>query len=466
MDVSLDAAFKRAYDATNARKFSVAEDIYSQILNAYPDNEVAMFGMGNVTAGQGQYGVAVNWFRRSVEQQPSNITALMNLAPVLRRCGQVEKAIDVCKMVAERLKSSNLPDEQKNRYLFDNLVNLGGCHINYGMPEKALELCDQALAMQPGSPTVLNHRGLALLEMGRWEEGFKDWEGRLERPEFATRPYPVPYWDGNPTDCLVIHGEQGVGDEVMFASCVEEAKKACRQVVIECEGRLVPIFARSFGVPCYANEHALWKDWAGKLTAKIPFGSLLKFYRPTPESCPREPYIQPRPDLVAHFKQRLQGLGRGKKIGITWQGGNMMTHTELRSVPLHALAPILNTEHTFVSLQYGPGMQMEAEMAGVHHWQTAIDDFERHFALIASLDLVISVTQSVVHFAGAMGQEVWCLTPSKPRWSDGREGNEPFYQNVTSFRQQGHDWGPIIREMAGRLSTQAPVIDFPLVRSA
>ena len=72
----------------------------------------------------------------------------------------------------------------------------------------------------------------------------------------------------------------------------------------------------------------------------------------------------------------------------------------------------------------------------------------------------------MVHFAGAMGQEVWCLTPSKPRWSDGREGNEPFYQNVTSFRQQGHDWGPIIREMAGRLSTQAPVIDFPLVRSA
>ena len=69
MDVSLDAAFKRAYDSTNARKFSVAEDIYSQILNAYPDNEVAMFGMGNVTAGQGQYGVAVNWFRHPVLSQ-------------------------------------------------------------------------------------------------------------------------------------------------------------------------------------------------------------------------------------------------------------------------------------------------------------------------------------------------------------------------------------------------------------
>lgn len=465
MNVSLESAFKKALRCLQSGDFKTAQDIYTNIIDAFPDNDAAMHGLGNVAAGNGNYGVATNWFRRAVEQRPENLSSLMNLSPTLRRAGLNEKAIDICKIVDERISVSGISDEQKDKWRYDNLCNWAGCYINYGMPEKSLELTEKALALRPGHCTAMNHKGLALLEMGKWKEGFEAWESRLDRPEFAVRDYGVPYWDGKETDTLVIHGEQGVGDEVMFASAVEEAKALCKQVVIECEGRLVPIFARSFGVPTYPDERQLLQDWRGKLTAKVPFGSLMKHFRPLPADCPGTPYITPNYDLVAHFRQRLAGLP-GKKIGLTWQGGNAMTHTQLRSMPLSALQPIINTDNTFVSLQYGPGIQMEAELAGVHHWQTAIDDFERHFALIAALDLVVSVTQSVVHFAGAMGKECWVLTPSKPRWSDGMTGDEPFYNSVKSFRQEGRDWGPVIREIAGRLSKQTPVVPFQLVKSA
>lgn len=466
MNVPTKDAIRRAQSYLTKRNFDSAEEIFSNILDAFPDDVHAIHGMGMVAAGKGQYGASVNWFRRGAEVAPENLSSLMNLAPVLRRVGQSERAIDICKAVDERIGGSALSDEQKEKLRYENLCNWAGCYINDGQPEKSLELTEKALLLRPGHCTAMNHKGLALLEMGKWKEGFAAWESRLDRPEFSERPYPVPYWDGNPTDCLVIHGEQGVGDEVMFASAVEEAKALCRQVLIECESRLIPIFARSFGVPCYPNEHALWREWNGKVTAKVPFGSLMKHFRPTPESCPGTPYIKPHPDLVAHFESRLANLGPGKKIGLTWQGGNLITHTQVRSLPLQALQPILDTDNTFVSLQYGPSAGMEAEIFGVHHWQTAIDDFERHFALIASLDLVISVTQSVVHFAGAMGQETWVLTPSKPRWSDGMKGDEPFYNSVKSFRQEGGDWSPVVRKIAGLLSRQTPVVDFPLVRSA
>jgi Tfp pilus assembly protein PilF len=421
-----------------ARRFDEASQIYNQILNRNPDIDAAVFGLGCIAIDQGLCGLAANMFRRAIDINPNNLTALMNLGPSLRRCGLNSRAIEVHEIVAEVLVgATHIEPDLKAKLQSDNFGNWSGCYINDNASEKALEIALKGLAIKPEHDNCSNHAALSLMELGRWSEAWPHWEHRVKRPQFSERAFNVPYWDGEPVEVLAIHGEQGVGDEIMFASCLNEAKKKAKFVAVECEHRLIPMFRRSFGVPCYPSPEALMKDWGGKISAKVPLGSLLRHFRPSPDDCPGTPYIKPDPELVKEYKARLDALP-GRKVGVTWRGGTPLTHDQVRKVTLDKWGPILAVEGvSFVSLQYGHEAPFEADAHGIHHWPMAVNDLERQAALIAALDLVISVCQSVVHLAGAMGKECWVLTPNKPRWCYGLTGDRmPFYKSVKLYRQR------------------------------
>ena len=166
---------------------------------------------------------------------------------------------------------------------------------------------------------------------------------------------------------------------------------------------------------------------------------------------------------TARWRERLRSLGNGPKIGISWRGGAMPTRRNLRSIPLAELQPLLaRRDSVYVSLQYGPceaeldALRAQEQCAPVRHFREAIDDYEETVALVAALDLVISVQTAVVHLAGALGRPTWVLVPAAPEWRYLAEGDRlPWYASVRLFRQDRlRDWGPIIARVAAELSRE------------
>jgi len=310
--------------------------------------------------------------------------------------------------------------------------------------DKALELGD--------SPHARNHRALANLELKNWAEAWPDYESRFELPTFSSmvRPYDCPRWDGNPVNKLAIHGEQGLGDEIMFMSCFEDVRQMADEIVIECAERLVPLFERSFGVPCYPDHESLIAAHPD-VDAYVPMGSMPAILRVSDGDFTRHTYLKPDIKLVESFKSTFDA----PLIGIAWHGGTRGTHQELRNAPLDLWKQLVgaNPDVSLVSLQYGADGPMQARELLVPHFQDAINDIDQQAALIAACDLVISVCQTAIHIAGAVGTPCWCLTPDQAAWRYGVDGDMLWYgDHLELIRQNGEGWEGVFETVSKRLA--------------
>jgi ADP-heptose:LPS heptosyltransferase len=198
--------------------------------------------------------------------------------------------------------------------------------------------------------------------------------------------------------------------------------------------------------------------------ARIAIGSLPRFFRPTLLSFPGTPFIKPPVELEAALTVQLAKLGPRPKVGISWIGGHKRTRVEVRSTPLESLLPILKQDADFISLQYTDQsfeIQEFEKKHGIkiHQFPELINSphYADTAALVANLDLVITVCTSVVHLAGSMGVPTWVLTPSRPAWRYRLDlDHMPWYgKAVTLFRQQPNtvDWAPVVDEVAESLKS-------------
>ena len=184
------------------------------------------------------FGVAAQILMRCIEVSPHNAEWMpetyMNLGVALRNEAHETEAL-ACYRRCIELKPN------------DSTAwgNMSGVFVNYGEPEKCIEYADKALFLDPANKQAKHHRALALLEMEKYEAGFKQYEARLDLPEFHRRNYDGSMWDGKKVGTLVVHGEQGLGDEVMFCSLISRVKERADRVVIECNFKLIPLLERS-----------------------------------------------------------------------------------------------------------------------------------------------------------------------------------------------------------------------------
>jgi hypothetical protein len=252
---------------------------------------------------------------------------------------------------------------------------------------------------------------------------------------------------------LCITGEQGIGDEIMFASCVPDVMRLAERVIVECQPRLVPIFGRSFGVATYPDEAAVMA--AGeKPAAQIPLGSLPMLFRNRAEDFPGRPFLQPDFIRAAKWSERMARLGPRPWIGVSWMGGTKSTRVHERSVDPTLLYPI-TARHTCVSLQYGRGAVEDAAKAGLPHFPEAAgnDEYEETLALVSVLDAVVTVSTTIFHAAGSLGVPAHVLVCTTPTWIHGiGQDAMPWYRSIKQHRQQtAGDWLPVIREIANEL---------------
>ena len=345
--------------------------------------------------------------------------------------------------------------------------NMGIALQDLGRIPEALAAYDRALALEPHNPVHRWHRSLALLLAGRFEEGWPDYELRFISEDAPKRPLTLPRWDGQtlPGGAVLVTAEQGLGDEIMFASCIPDLLTLGARCVIECHPKLERLFRRSFpqasvrpGTPL---EVPGWLAEFPELRGYIPAGSLpLRFRRSLTEFPPHRGYLKADPARVSVWRSRLEALGPGPKVGLSWRGGTAKTRSKLRSPDAEHLVDLLREPGIeWVSLQYD-ATEDEARAlsaaagAKVHHWPEAIADYDDTAALLCALDLTVSVCTALIHLGGALGRPVGVMAPFSPEWRYGLYWDVmPWYPSVRILRQKSpYGWPEVIGRVKNELA--------------
>lgn len=416
-------------------KVNEALSIFEQVVQKTIQHPYALYCLASCYTTLGFNGTAMNLLMRCIAlsepKAPWMSEAYNNLGVCFRQESHEKEA------VGSYLKALEINPDEPSTW-----ANLSGVFVNAGNPDECLKYANQALTLDRYSAQAGNHKALALLEQGNYEEGWKWYASRLRLPEFHRRAFKCPMWSGQKTGLLAIHAEQGIGDEILFGSQIREALRRADRVVVECTERLVPVFQRSFGVKCYKNEQELLA--AENPDHWIAMGSLpgvFKQYAPLEHSG----YIEPNAIRVYKWKQKYPGF----RVGISWRGGAKKTHEHLRNFDA-AIWKKLTSQGRFISLQYG-NCEEEAKFLGLEKPET--ESFDDHYALVAACDLVISVCNTTIHQAGSTNTRTWCLVPSKPAWRYGMTGERMFwYPSVKLIRQQQEEpWEAVIERVAADL---------------
>ena len=300
---------------------------------------------------------------------------------------------------------------------------------------QGLALLQEAARLAPEDVHAQYNIGLYHLKYGDYAPGWDGYECRRAFESYVNkhRRIPLPEWDGGPLAgrTLLVLPEQGLGDEIMFGSCIPELAAQAKHVVVECDAKLEAIFQRSFPqCTVVSRQRTLANDWVQRLDprpdAYVSAGSLACRFRRSAAAFPQhDGFLKADPEAVAAWRARLDALGPGRKIGLSWQGGVGFTGRKRRSLTLEQLLPILRLPgFHFVSLQYTEVREEVRALESrhrikVHHWQEAIDDYDQTAALVAALDGVLTVCTAIVHLTGALGRPALVMVPFGPDWRYG-----------------------------------------------
>lgn len=355
--------------------------------------------------------------------------------------------------------------------MVDAWCNMGVALQFLGRLEESEAKLRHAIELQPNSATARLNLAMTLLLDQQFAEGWDEYEHRWKTPSFGNQPAGIiamaTSWQGQSLagKSILVYGEQGIGDEVMFHSCMPDLITKAGQVLISCEPRLVPILRRSFPEAIVFEADRMgkpdWRKQVGQIDFQTAVGSLPRWFRRDLDSFPRpESYLSVDP-LLAEYWRNTTASDR-PAIGISWRGG-VAQDRELRSTELRTWEPLLKSiDANWISLQYGDHcdeLRETAQRSGVQvqHFQRLdpLSDLDDFMAMLLSLDLVISVDNSTVHFAGALGVPTIAMLayPSKSHWRWGCPGQETdWYRSVELLRKQpGGSWSATISEAMNRI---------------
>lgn len=515
----------RAY--MGLKQFDEAEDLFYEVLSMFPENCEAFLGLAETAFQSGEASTAIEFAQRATECNPAMARAWMLLGTLRRSAGQIQSALATFEKAASTgdlsaqqyneigglFHKQSHPEKAVEYYrkaldiepeLIAARSNLGLALRDLGRYSEALALLTETLKREPTDlATIANlalvYGGLGdydnamplfheyftkkpkdlafrssfamfLLSMGNFERGWDEYESRWSTPGAVPRPFNYPPWTkhGPRNQTVLVFGEQGLGDEIMFSSCIPDLLELHPNVVIECDKRLAALFSRSFP-SCMVQGRTSFEDdsWLvpenPTVDAQVAIGSLPQHFRRSKESFPvRTSYLSASAERTAYWRSRLSTLPGSINVGISWRGGSRQTRAALRSLEIDQLAMLARTPNVnFINLQYNSTLDerqqfRESTSQELYHFQDAIDDYDETAALVTALDLVISVQTAVIHLCGALGVKTWVLLPVWPEWRYGHQADRmPWYSSVRLFRQtQPGVWSNAIEDVARRLTRE------------
>lgn len=436
--MNVDKYLRKADGLLQAGNHEEAGAVLHIALNFDPNNSMALWNLAYSYMKAERWGLAYNLLKRAKEVDPGNPGIWCNLAATALSMAsptQDDKMMDEAEHLLTKAirKAGDKPPP---------LNHLALIAVNRGEPERAVQFCERSLKLDPDQRDCRETLGYALLSMGNWREGFKNYDYSIGAAK-VRMPKPFaqePLWEGQ-KGRLFLRGEQGIGDEISYASVIPDAAKD-NEVTYECDKRLEGLMRRSLpGVTVYGTRFQPSRYWSGEFDYHALTGMLCSKYRSNGEF-PRKAFLVADPERRLQWRALLDTLP-GKKVGIAWAGGLPNTFSGRRSFALERLLPLLKIPGiTWVSLQYkdaAKDIEFVETRVKIHHWERAVGkevDYDETAALVAELDCVVSICTAVVHLCGALGKKCLVLVPNKPRWFYGREGKEhAWYESLELYRQ-------------------------------
>jgi tetratricopeptide (TPR) repeat protein len=472
------ALFNRGVTLHELRRFEEALASYDDVLAANPDYAEALSNRGDALKELGRLHDALASYDRALAVRPDYAEALSNRGNVLKLLRRFDDAL-ASYDAALRFRP-DYPEALSNRAVTLQALD---------RLDEALASCDGALALAPDSVAALINRASVLQELRRFDEalssydraaatapdhaeaqinralllllsgdfakGWPAYEWRRKLPSWVERGFAQPEWTGEDMAGrrLLLHAEQGFGDTIQFARYAELAAARGIEVVLEVQPALAPLLRALFGFQVIAAG----RDPLPPFDRHCPLLSLPRLFATTLATIPSgTPYIVAPADRIAAWAPRLPG--EGLRVGLAWSGHPDNVRDHERSIPFARLAPLVSIPGArFVSLQKDIRASDADEFDRCGHVADLgrdLRDFADTAAIIAQLDLVITVDTAVAHLAGAMGKPVWVLLPRVPdfRWLRDR-ASSPWYPSARLFRKgQTDTWNDVIAQVGRELA--------------
>lgn len=470
------AILKKINELLSRQDFQQAISLLNPLLNNYPHSSSVLITSAKCHCMQNDYESAHHALEKALLSDPNNSEALATLGVVHQMLGNPHGALDSLER-ALALDEDNIEVmgnlghvytlhakiEQAIKLLEravsiapNNAVilnNLGRVLIENGRFNDALIYLNRALTVNPSYSSALYNRGMAKLGIGELEVGWSEWESRF-RANCSAKRSPtygtLPLWQGESLQgrSIVVYAEQGLGDELLFASCIPDLAKRARQVFLQCNPRLVSLFSRSFpdvivhGGP--RNEPVDWLMQYGGVDYQTPAGSLSRYLRSDLGQFPKENvYLKADLKRVTYWKNRLLEIGPGLKVGFAWRSKLQDPLRCRRYTQLSDWLEMYKLRHVkIICLQYDD-CTLELDALERDHGVrlkrfpevNLMNDLDESVALMSALDLVISVITSTFRFSAGAGVETLLLAPAIRNWVNLGTDGLPWYPTVRVFRQ-------------------------------
>ncbi len=523
-NLSTQHAFDLAIHHHRAGRLKEAEALYLQILDQQPENPDALHLLGLIAHQTGRNNIAIDliqhalarkpnfpdaWnnlglvledarqldgaaqaFRQTISHDPRHVQAHYNLGVVLRDKGDIDSAfaafmqtlavdpthakarnnLGVLLLNKERFDDAIAvlhPLIQSNPNYADPFNNLASALMDTGRVDEAIAAYKQAIGLAPTNAEFHHNFALALLASGRLQQGWDEYEWRLQWKGFPSTPrtFSQPRWDGTALDgrTLLLHAEQGFGDAIQFVRYLPMLAAQPGKIIFECPPELVALF-QPLAKHCTLITQ---RSAPPPFDVHCPLLSLPRIFKTTLESIPADvPYLFPDPSLIEHWRSRLNPSDSVLKVGLAWAGNPTQTEDRNRSISLSQLSTLSGVAGVrFYSLQKGDAAaQAKSAPPGLDlvDWSEEFHNFS-DAGLIANLDLVITVDTAIAHLAGALGKPVWLMLRFMPdwRWLLGRD-DTPWYPTMRLFRQQSRgDWSGVVARVAAALAQHAAAKSCP-----
>ncbi len=391
--------------------------------------------MGVALRSQGKADASLACQLRAYALKSDDPGILSNLGNVFRDCGRHAEAEAALK------KALELQPETPEYW-----NNLGLVWRDANRPADCLAALDKALALRPDYPEAAWDRSLTLMMMGDYDRGFPAYESRWALEKSPPRQFPFPRWQGEPLKgkSIFLHDEQGFGDALQFARFVRNLAEMGARIVLECQPTLARLFSALPGV-VKAVPRGTTVQGADYWAPLLSLPGIMKLG--VNDLAGGQPYLK----AVSEPKARIVDQKR-LKVGLVWAG--KMTPRD-RSAPLERLLGLASHPQVLLmSLQMG---ERKEDIKRLHarpliaDLSPAIDDFADTAALLAQLDLLVTIDTAVAHLAGAMGVPTFLLLLHYSDWRWGVGGDSsPWYSSLRLIRQTRHgDWDAALNALYG-----------------
>lgn len=406
--------------------------------------------LGTALHANERYAEGLVEMRIAAEMEPTSPSIQKRLAASLTMCCEYEEARNIYRS----LLSSGLAQAHEVE------SNLAVALVYLGEFDEAMQHFNHIIATQAHDPSLRFMRGLVHLLHEQWQEGWADYAWRITSNTKQFRTLPFDKWKGGPLadKTIVVLAEQGLGDQIMFASCLSDLLELNpRKVYVEASYRVSAILQRSFPecefIPTRQKKDLEWvKDLHG-VDYFIPLGDLPSHFRKRSSDFPGKPYLRADPQRTAYWRDRLLEHGPGPFIGFSWKGGTELTRSPVRSMTIDEFSPLMQARPAqWVCLQYGQITEVvdnfQKSGNSVLFWPESITDLDEFGALLSALDLVVTVCNTTVHFAGGLGIRTEVLAPRIPEWRYGVAFRTmPWYASAQVYRQtKSGDWKSVLDE--------------------